>query len=273
VELEMSNNHGQNELAVISETECFVTRITLNSPETGNVINRTNLDILRSILKSSIKSDACRLIIIQGRDGVFSKGMDFKGFVKDSGAKFSNDFSEPYKDILNLIHYSPKPVIAYIDGEVLAGGMGIALACDIVLATENSTFGLSEVLFGIIPAFVTPVLLTRIPLKKLYYLILSSKRIDAAEACQIGLVDDLLDSKRAPRLLKNYIKRILYSSPKALALTKEFSHEVLGKQFKDAVDLAQDKLTELLNDEQNARAVEAFMNGHKPDWAISYRGK
>jgi enoyl-CoA hydratase/carnithine racemase len=256
---------------VLCETKSYVTTITLNSPETGNVINLSNLVLLRDGLVDALASDDCRLIVIRGRDGVFCKGMDFKGFLDDSDEEIARSYTDPYKDILSLIHNSSKPVIAYVDGEVLAGGMGLALICDMVLATRNSTFGLSEVLFGIIPAFVTPVLLMRVPLKKLQYLILSSKRFDTVEAYNLGIVDELMEPEKAERTLKNYIRRVLYSSPKALALTKTFSNTIPGTKFETAVEMAQDQLTELLNDESSARAIASFLEGDKPEWAVPYK--
>ena len=257
--------------SVLDNTEGYVTTIALNSPETGNVLSQSNLVLLREILRKAIASDQCRVIVLKGRDGVFCRGLDFKAFIDNAPEMISEAYTSPYRDILNMIHNASKPIIAYIDGEVLAGGMGLALICDMVLATTNSTFGLSEVLFGLIPAYVTPVLLLRVPLKKLDYLILSSKRFDAAEAYHLGIVDDLLEPETAEKSLANYIKRVLYSAPQALALAKSFSKAMCEVTFEHAMKMAQDQLTQLLNDKNTTQAITAFLEGGKPEWAVSYK--
>ncbi|MFC1607184.1 enoyl-CoA hydratase/isomerase family protein [Candidatus Latescibacterota bacterium] len=260
------------ELTVKHSIDDCVASITLNSPSTGNVINQSNLKLLENCIRQSIDAEDCRVIVLQGKDGVFSKGMDFKGLT--GKAAFDNQLTEPYKNILKLIHHSPKPVIAFVDGEVLAGGMGLALCCDIVLATRRSSFGLSEVMFGLIPALVTPVLLKRLPIKKAQYLILSSKTLSADEALTMGLIDELCrDGELARKHLKTCISRLLYSSPKALTLAKSFIASIQDQSFETALDQAQDQLTSLMNDDANTSAIQAFLAGDKPDWAVAYKGK
>ena len=121
-----------SEQSVISETHSHVTRIKLNNPERGNVVNENNLSLLHKYVTESINNNECRVIVIEGSDGVFSRGMDFHNLLKHTDKEIKADFSRPYIDAVMAIHDSPKPVIAAIDGEVLAGGMGIALACDIM---------------------------------------------------------------------------------------------------------------------------------------------
>ena len=117
--------------------------------------------------------------------------MDFKNLLKNVNQGIKDEFHEPYKDVVKIIRNSTKPIIAKIDGDVLAGGMGIALACDIILATNRSLFGLSEVLFGIIPAYVFPLLLERVNYKKARFLILTSKRLNANDAMKYGIIDEI----------------------------------------------------------------------------------
>ena len=147
------------EKSVLYDLHNHVARIKLNRPKQGNVVNEDNLGLLNQYLDDAVNDENCRVIVIEGSCGVFSRGMDFKNLLKNSGEEISLEFSRPYIDGVMKIRNSPKPVIAAIDGEVLAGGMGIALSCDIVLATEQSLFGLSEVIFGLIPAYVLPFLL------------------------------------------------------------------------------------------------------------------
>jgi methylglutaconyl-CoA hydratase len=257
--------------SVISETASFVTKITLNSPETGNVVNNDNLPLLHGFLEEAIASSECRVIVIQGRDGIFCRGMDFNNAVNSAKGPISKEWSAPYKSVVTTIRNSPKPVIAKADGDVLAGGMGILLACDIILATERSIFGLSEILFGLIPAYVYPLLLDRLPFKKARFLVLSSKRMNAVEAHDHGIIDELVPDEKIEKVTKDYIKRLLFSSPEALALTKTYSDTIWNRQFSEAIDIAQEQLTGLLNNKDTIAAIEQFLDGEKPPWAVPYR--
>ena len=149
--------------------------------------------------------------------------------------------------------------------------MGIALACDIIIATNRSIFGLSEVLFGIIPAYVFPFLLERVSFKRARYMVLSSKRFSAFDACKFGIVDEVVEDDKLERKLKEYIKRLLYSSPSALSLTKEYSDKLTDNKIDDSINYAQNQLTELLNNKENIKTIKSFLEGEKPNWAISYK--
>ncbi len=257
--------------SVLREIKSHVVFITLNNPQGGNVVNNDNLELIYQYVAEANNDNECRLIVIRGKDGVFCRGMDFKNLLKNADAKIENDFSEPYKKAVLAIRNSDKPVIACVDGDVVAGGMGILLSCDIVIATPGSIFGLSEVLFGIIPAYVYPFLLERVSYKKARYMVLSSKIMDAKTAYEAGIVDEIVEEERLEKKLKEYIKRILFSSPDALRLVKRYSDKLTENKIDEAVDFAQKQLTELLNDKNNLNAIRSFLEGEKPSWALSYK--
>lgn len=258
--------------SVITETKSFVTQIILNNPEKGNVVNDDNLMLLKKFITEANNSDNCRVIVLRGKDKVFSRGMDFSNMIKHSDG-LKEDFSRPYLDAVLAIRNSSKPVIAAIDGDVLAGGMGLMLASDIIIATKNSIFGLSEVLFGLIPALVFPLLLERVTLKKARYLILSSKRIGAEDALSIGMVDEVVEDDKFERKLKEYYKRLLYSSPDALSLVKSYSDKISDSKIEEKLDIANKQLTKLLQDKKNVDAIKDFIEGEKLPWAVKYSSK
>lgn len=260
-----------DELSVIYDKTSYVANIILNKPDNGNVVNNENLFLIKKYLNDAISSEDIRLIVIEGKDQIFCRGMDFKNLLKNADKEIKDTFHEPYKDVVKTIRNSPKPVIAKIDGDVLAGGMGIALACDIIIATNRSLFGLSEVLFGIIPAYVFPLLLERVNYKKARFLILTSKRLKAIDAYKYGIIDELCEDDKINKITKDYIKRLLYSSPDALKLTKEYSDKLTDNKFDQAIDYAQKQLTELLNNNKNINAIKLFLEGEKPEWAVSYK--
>jgi len=261
---------------IIRHSENYVTTITMNSPETGNLINEESMSLFSTYLNEAVESEECRVIIIRGKDGVFSNGLDFPELIENFRDEIKKEFTAPYKNVLKTIHASPKPVISAIDGSASAGGMGFVLASDVALATKVSTFALSEVLFGLIPAIVFPFLLERVPFKKARYLVLTSEKFDAEEACRIGIIDHVADtSENMEKKIVRYIKRFLYSSPSALSLTKQYSDKLVESRLDTSLQYAQDTLTQLLNDKQNKEAIKTFLEGGLPDWAVRYkkRGK
>lgn len=260
--------------AVLFDLHSHVARITLNRPEKGNVVNLENLELLREYLLAAEGDDDCRAIVIQGRGGVFSRGMDFGFMLKRSeGEGIDLDFGAPYARAVLQIRNSAKPVIAAVDGEVLAGGAGIALAADIVVATERSVFGLSEVLFGIIPAYVFPLLLERVSFKRARYMVLSSSKLDARTSLQLGVFDEVVPDDRLEKTLTGYLKRLLFASPDALAVVKRYSDDIFGEKMDDAMEKAANQLSFLLKEQRNTDAIKAFMEGEMMPWAVRYRKK
>lgn len=260
--------------AVLYDLHSHVARITLNRPEAGNVVNLENLELLHHHLVTAETDPDCRAIVIEGKDGVFSRGMDF-GFMlnKSQDEGIDADFGAPYQKAVLQIRNSKKPVIAAVDGQVLAGGTGIALACDIVVATERSTFGLSEVLFGIIPAYVMPLLLERVSFKRARYMVLSSQKFSARDAATFGVFDEVVPDDKLEKTLTGHLKRLLFASPDALAVVKTYSDAIFNQKMDDAMTRAALQLSSLLKVKQNTDAIKAFMDGDMMPWTVRYKRK
>jgi len=184
--------------------------LTINRLEKRNSINEQLLTDINSVFDEIEKDDQYRFVILQGQQGYFCVGMDFEqvtqSITENITTPNTHHFSaNNYMRTLKRFANTPKVVIAKIDGRVLAGGMGIVAASDLVLATERSQFGLSEALWGLLPANVMPFLIRRIGFQKAYAMTLTTQNISAKQAYDIHLVDevasDLDDALR--RLLIN----------------------------------------------------------------------
>ena len=162
-------------------------------------------------------------------------------------------------------------MVCLVDGEVKAGGVGLAVACDIIVATERATFELGEVIFGLIPANVLPLLTLRVSPQKARSLVLSSRRISAREALHLDLVDDVVPPVDAEGKVREIFKRLLCSSPHALAAAKEFTAELIGATPAEASALARQRLVELMHDPRTLDGVRAFQEGHTPSWFSRFR--
>ncbi len=249
--------------------------LTLNDPDNGNRLRPDILELILKTLEAFIADEGVRVVIIRSSHEVFCLGMDLAKLLKEQDNEEKIESSVAlYMRILYSIFSSKKPVICIVNGDVKAGGVGLVCACDIILSTTRTTFELSEVLFGLIPANVLPyVLSTRMPLQKARYLVLTAKHINATEAKTLGLIDEIFDPETFNREAKKIIKQLFRSSPDALEHVKRFTSEIYGKELSEVREMAQDKLLELISDTKVLSGIYALENGDLPEWFGKYKPK
>ncbi|MEC9466913.1 MAG: enoyl-CoA hydratase-related protein [Myxococcota bacterium] len=168
--------------------------ITLNRLDKRNSINLAMLSRFHELLDEIEDDDVLRMVVIRGQDGVFCTGMDLEGFVTDT--ELSADES-PYMNLLKRFASIDKVVVAQVEGSVMAGGVGLVAASDLVFSDTKSTFSLSEVLWGLLPAMVMPFLIRRVGFQNAYRLTLTTSTISAHDASAMNLVDELGDDVEA----------------------------------------------------------------------------
>ena len=231
------------------------------------------LDALRSlaaVLDEAAAAEHCRVLLLEGASGVFCRGMDLSQIAAGSAAA---DGIQTYARVLNALRTSPKAVVAAVDGVVLGGGVGLAAAADVVVATERSSFGLPEVMLGILPAMVLPVLIDRVGPARARLLAMTANSIEAAEARACGLVDQTVaDTAALGRALRRQIKSLLRAKPAALARLKRHLGEIGTMEANDAMRHGAALTTELVDDPENVAAIAAFVQGDLPSWVRGLEG-
>ncbi|MGN7825031.1 enoyl-CoA hydratase-related protein [Chitinophaga sp. 22536] len=165
--------------------------IQLNLPETANAISVELMDEMMSVLLDVEKEPDIKCIILEGLSDVFCTGMDFGNVQDENAAASFEDYANKYYDILAFLSLCSKAVIAKVTGKVLAGGIGLVAASDIVIAGEEAVFALPEALFGLLPACVMPFLIRRTGAQKAQWMSLMTQAVDVERALQIGLVDEV----------------------------------------------------------------------------------
>lgn len=247
--------------------------ITLNNSEGGNVLNIESMEQLLSAVRSCLKDGEVRVIVLRSNADNFCLGMDLKMLQQLGGRKkAAKKAIALYTGLLTLIYKGPKPVISLINGNVKAGGMGLACACDIVIASENSSFEFSEIFFGLIPANVMPFLYSvRISPQKLKYLVLTGKRLSAAEARDLDLADEVFPLEEMEKGVKSVIKNLLRASPEAMAETKRFTRLLSRRSMRRSIGMARKKLLALIRDPEVMNAISSFDSGAFPSWFEKYR--
>jgi methylglutaconyl-CoA hydratase len=243
--------------------------ITLARSSEGNRLNLDSLKELHVALHAALEDKAVRIVLLRSNGAVFSLGLDF-GAVTDENSS-AEEAVGLYRGILYTLFTCAKPVITVVQGDVKAGGLGIVCASDIVLAAENASAELSEVIFGLIPANVLPYLLqTRVPVSKARYLILTAKRLDAREAYSLGLFDEVFPQEQLEKGVKKVCKQLFRSSPEALARTKAFTVKLMEAPFSRRPALAEGELLEIFGNEKSRQAIIQFQEGELPSWFAAF---
>lgn len=257
---------------VCSSQDSHVSLITLNDPENGNRLNVRILESLVTAFDEARRDKETRTILFRARGDAFCLGMDLGGWKDDGIPDAADDAIRLYSNLLWDMFTCPKPVLCLVSGQVKAGGMGLLCASDIVMSTDQSSFELGEVLFGLIPANVLPYLLAlRVPVQKARYLTLTAKRLSADEAHGLGLVDEVFPTDSAEKGVRTILRGLLRASPDALAELKAFTVTFLEDTFGESREKARTKLLQLIGHPRFRQAISAFEEGRLPDWCLRYR--
>jgi polyketide biosynthesis enoyl-CoA hydratase PksH len=168
--------------------------VTISRPDHGNSINALLLDELARVLDHAETSRHCRTFVLEGAPGLFCTGMDFAEITENSHQVRTEKIqTSQYMQLLKRFTLSSRIIVCRLDGKVIAGGLGLVAASDIVLSTGQTEFSLSEALWGLLPCCVLPFLIRRVGYQKAYFMTLTAKAVTAAEALTIHLIDELTD--------------------------------------------------------------------------------
>ena len=226
-----------NETFVLSSIDGTTARLTLNRPEKRNALNDELIVGLKRGLTDAANNEQVRAIVITGAGSDFCSGADLSALQKISGASVSEN-TDDARSLLELflqIRRLAVPVIAAVRGRALAGGCGLASACDIVLAAKSARFGYPEVKIGFVPAMVMAILRRNVSEKRAFELVTRAAEISADEAMQIGLVNRVFADSTFDTEVETYVSSFGNLSSSAIELTKALLYQMDGMEFGDAL--------------------------------------
>src|SRR6202790_2087179 len=206
---------------LILEFSGEIAKVTLNRPDKRNAINTQMIAELQSALDAIEKSHS-RVVIVTGAGKAFCAGMDLEmlaAIAKQSPAENQED-SRRIAKMLRRLWSFPRPMIAAVNGPPYAGGCGIATLCDFTLASPEAKFGYTEVKIGFLPAIVSVFLTRQIGDKRARDLLLTGRMITAAEAKEIGLVNEIVEPNRLMDRAKELAAVLIEASPSSLTRAK-----------------------------------------------------
>src|SRR5215203_2282655 len=223
---------------IIYETESGIATITLNRPEKRNALNDALINSVKDALRRADADETLRAVVIKGAGRDFCSGADLSALqiIAESDVLENLRDAETLLELLALIRKIKIPVIAAVHGRALAGGCGLATACDIVLAAESARFGYPEVKIGFVPAMVIAILRRNLSEKKSFELITQGFEFTAAEAEKFGLINRVLADETFETEVKNYVSVYEKVSRSAGALSKKLLCQIDGMTFEKALE-------------------------------------
>src|SRR6185503_10137318 len=222
---------------VLIETVESVQVLTLNRPDKRNALNDELIGALKSALEDAASDQSLRAIVIRGTGTDFCSGADLASLQRIAEASYEEnlDDAKQLMDLFIQIRKTPVPVVAAVHGRALAGGAGLATACDIVLATRSARFGYPEVKIGFVPAMVMAILRRNIGEKIAFELSTQGFEFSAERALELGLVNHVYDDKEFDQRVAEYVSVYTKVSASAVRLTKQLLYKMDGSNFEKAV--------------------------------------
>jgi methylglutaconyl-CoA hydratase len=230
------------EIPILYNFDGAIARITLNRPDKRNALNSALVDGLKKALRQADDDAAVRAVIISGAGSDFCSGADLSALELIAKASVSENKVDACSlmELFVLMRQIGSPVIAAVRGRALAGGCGLASACDIVLASSSARFGYPEVKIGFVPAMVMAILRRNISEKHAFELLTRGAEIGAEEARQIGLVNQVFADDNFEDEVIGYARSFEKLSKSAVALTKSLLYQTDGMSFIEAVETGVD---------------------------------
>lgn len=232
-----------------------VQRIQLYRPEAKNSINTQLLQELLAALQAVEAEETVRVIILEGLPDVFCTGTDFSAAATGKSIDIKTNAAN-YYEVLKQISQSSKIIISLVRGRVQGDGVGLVAASDLVIADETATFGLSELLFGFLPACTLPFLIRRVGFQQAYRLVLSTQPISGSEAHNCGLVDEC--GSNTNQLLSQHIRRLQYLPSSGVKALKDYMQQLWIIQA-ETQDLAVNQFTSLFAAPETQANIQRYI--------------
>src|SRR3954468_6896465 len=241
--------------------------ITLDQPDTRNALSDELLDDLIAAFETARDDDAVRAVVLtSSHEKVFSAGGNLAGFAADVPLVHKHFATERFPRLFRLIGELGKPSLCAANGHVLAGALGLALACDLIVAREGARFGTPEINVGVFPFMVMALIYRNVPRKKVNELLLLGEQISAEEAERIGIVNRVVPAGEFEAAVADWAGRLAAKSPVLMRMGKDAMFRAQDMALADALDFLRAQLTIAFSTEDIQEGVRAFFEKREPVW-------
>jgi enoyl-CoA hydratase len=250
-----------------SVADTGVATIALDHPETRNALSDELLDDLLAAFAAARDDDAVRCVVLTStHEKVFSSGGNLAGFAAEVPLVHKHFATDRFPRLFQLIGELGKPSICAANGHVLAGGLGLALACDLIVAKEGATFGTPEINVGVFPFMIMALIYRNVGRKKTNELLLLGEQISADEAERIGLVNRVVPVAEFDAAVADWAGKLAAKSPLMMRLGKDALFRAQDMALADALEFLHAQLTIAFSTEDLQEGVRAFFEKREPAW-------
>jgi enoyl-CoA hydratase len=244
-----------------------IATITLDDPDTRNALSTKLLSELIEAFERARDDEAVRCVVLaSSHERTFSSGANLGGFAADAPLVHRHQATERFVRLFRLIGELGKPTIVKAGGHVLAGALGVALACDLIVASESASFGTPEIDVGAFPFMIMALIYRNVPRKKTNELLLLGERIDAREAERIGIVNKVVPDDELDAAVDEWATKLAGKSPLIMRLGKDAMFRQQDMAFVEALDFLRAQLTIAQSTEDLVEGVKAFFEKREPEW-------
>jgi enoyl-CoA hydratase/carnithine racemase len=244
-----------------------VATIAMDDPETRNALSDQLLDDLLVALAAAKADDGVRCVVLAStHEKVFSSGGNLGGFAADVPLVHKQWGHERFLRLFTTLGELGKPSLCAAGGHVLAGALGLALACDLIVARDDATFGTPEINVGVFPFMIMALIYRNVGRKKANELLLLGDRVTADEAQRIGIVNRVVPAGGFDAAVADWAQRLAAKSPVLMRLGKDAMFAQMDLPLRDALNLLAHNLTLALSTEDVVEGVAAFFEKREPQW-------
>jgi enoyl-CoA hydratase len=244
-----------------------VATVTLNNPEKRNMLSGQMLTELVDAMKTARDSEDVRSVVLTGAgDKVFCAGADLGGFAADVPLVAKHFATDLVLEYFRLMPRLGKPSLCAANGHVLAGGMGLALSCDLLIAKEGATFGTPEINVGAFPYMIMAIIYRNVPRKKVNEMMLLGERLSAEQAVEFGLANKMVPAVEFDAAVADWATKLASKSPVLMRLGHDAMYRQQDMAVDDALDYLRSQLSLTFSTEDIVEGVTAFFEKRDPQW-------
>jgi len=244
-----------------------VATIALDDPETRNSLSPQLLsDLLAALAEVKDDENARCVVLTSTHEKVFSSGGNLAAFGADAPLIDRYKGTQPFVQVFKAIGELGKPTIVAANGHVLAGSLGIALACDLIIAKDTAAFGTPEINVGLFPFMIMALIYRNVPRKKTTEMLLLGDRLSAEEAREAGIVNKVVPANEFDAAVADWAQKLASKSPVVMKLGKDAMWRQMDMPLYDALDYLSSQLTIELGTEDAIEGVMAFFEKRDPQW-------
>jgi enoyl-CoA hydratase/carnithine racemase len=244
-----------------------VATVTLNRPEQRNALNGELLGALVEAMKQVRDDDQVRAVVLTGAgEKVFCAGADLGGFAADVPLVEKHFASDLFLEYFRLMPRLGKPSLCAANGHVLAGGMGLALSCDLLIAKEGARFGTPEINVGAFPYMIMSIIYRNVPRKKVNEMMLLGEQISADQAVEYGIANKVVAADDFEGAVQEWATKLASKSPVLMRLGHDAMYRQQDMALDDALEFLRSQLSLTFTTEDIQEGVKAFFEKREPEW-------